>query len=74
MRTIAEGARSNMIGANLSINFWLQAVGYTVYSKNRVPHSSINGRIPMVEMFGEPVKYELMQKFGSLCIVLELKS
>ena len=73
MRTIAEAARSNLIGANLSINFWPQAVGYSVYSKNRVPHSSINGRIPMVEMFGEPVRYERMQKFGCLCIVLELQ-
>lgn len=72
MRTIKESGRCNLLEANLDTRFWPQAVGCAVEVKNTMPHAAIGGRVPIVQMFGEDVKYDRIKQFGCVVLAIDL--
>ena len=72
MRTLKEGARCNLLEANLDTRFWPQAVGATAEVKNTLPNAAIGGRVPIVQMFGEEVKYDRIKQFGCMVLAINL--
>jgi transposase InsO family protein len=46
-RTICEKARAMMINSHCSTQLWAEAINTARYIKNRSPHSTLNGEIPL---------------------------
>ena len=68
-RTIVEGARSILSGANLPLRFWAEAVSTVVYLRNRSPTSSLNGLTPYECWFKEKPDVSNLRVFGCVCYV-----
>lgn len=73
MQTLCQGARCNLIEANLDAAFWPQALACAGKIENCLPNSAIGGKIPAVELFGKSIRYDDFKPFGSpvMAIVLE---
>ena len=68
MRTVVEGARAQMVDANLPIKLWAESINTMVYIKNRSPTSAIyEGTITPIQDFhrGSPPNVDHIRIFGS---------
>lgn len=48
-RTIVEKARTMLLDAKLSKEYWAEAVNTAVYLINRIPKKALNGEIPQTK-------------------------
>jgi hypothetical protein len=63
-RTIKDCARTILTESSLSVFYWPFAILYAVQTKNRVPHSSIDFKIPFELWFGKSPDYKTLLPFG----------
>ena len=65
-RTLADMMRTMLSGGNLSSEYWSHALLHAVYVKNRLPHSSLLGRItPFERLTRRKPDLTHLQVFGS---------
>lgn len=68
MQTVVEGARAQIIDANLSIKLWAESINTMVYIKSRSPSSAIyEGNMTPIQDFhrGNPPKVDHISIFDS---------
>ena len=68
MRTIVEGARAQMVDANLPLKLWAKSINTMVYIKNRSPTSAVyEGTITPIQDFhrGKLPHVDHIRIFGS---------
>lgn len=68
MRTIVEGARAQMVDANLPLKLWAESINTMIYIKNRSPTSAVyEGTITLIQDFhcGELPHIDHIRIFGS---------
>lgn len=70
-QTIEQLARVLLIDSELNISFFTYALMYAVHIKNRIPHRSLNGKIPIELFTDQKVNYSKLKRFGSRVIYLE---
>lgn len=68
-RTIVEMARTMLAEKNLSWRLWADACSTAVYTKNRLPHSGNNGKIPEELWTGKAQSFDHFRVFGSKAFV-----
>ena len=61
--------RSILFDAKLPLKFWAEAVNTVVYSRNRSPTSSLEGRTPFEFYYGQKPDVSNLRVFGSVCFV-----
>jgi hypothetical protein len=59
-----------VVDSKLGQSFWPYALMYSVFIKNRIPHSSLDGEIPFQLLFNKTYDYKLIKRFGSSVIYL----
>jgi len=62
--TIINSAKTMLNDANLSTQFWEDAVATSTYIYNRLPHRSINNKIPFEILTKKKVNYSNIRVFG----------
>lgn len=73
-RHIIETARSLLLSASVSSEFWGEAVLTTVHAINRIPSSVISGLPPFEKLYASIPDYSSLKVFGSTCFVLSSAS
>lgn len=68
-RTIMETVRCMLHDANMTDEFWGEAVSTAVYLINRRPNSSIEFKIPEEIWSGKPIDFSKIKIFGCYCYV-----
>ena len=63
-RTLVESARSMMLDAKLSHEFWAEAVSTAVYLRNRCPTKAVDGMTPHEAWYGYKPKVSHLRVFG----------
>lgn len=74
MRTVVEGARAQMLDANLPLKLWAESINTMVYIKNRSPTSALyEGTITPIQDFhrGNPPRVDHIRIFGSEAYVFD---
>jgi len=56
--------------AKLSKKFWKDAISTDSYLYNRLPHKSINNKIPFEIIYNRPVNYNKLRIFGCKVVLL----
>ena len=64
-------ARTSMLDARLSTSFWPHATNYATYVKNRLPHTSLNGKAPIEVHLNQSPRLQTIKRFGSVCYQLK---
>jgi Reverse transcriptase (RNA-dependent DNA polymerase)/GAG-pre-integrase domain/Integrase core domain len=73
-RTLLEKARSMCSKAQLSKQFWAEAVNYSRFLVNVSPHSAIGFQTPFELWHGRPADYSVVKVFGSPAYALTPQS
>ncbi len=63
-RTLVESARSMLLDANLSKQYWAEAVSMAVYLRNRCPTKAVEGKTPYEAWYGQKPKVDHLRVFG----------
>ncbi len=63
-RTLVESARSMLLNANLSKQYWAEAVSMAVYLRNRCPIKAVEGKTPYEAWYGQKPKVDHLIVFG----------
>jgi len=63
-RTLLERARCMLSTANLSKDFWAEAINMACYVVNRSPSTAIECKTPVEVWFGTPANYSDLRIFG----------
>ena len=63
-RILVEKAKSVLFDANLSKNYWAEAVNHAVYLKNRSPSRAVAGSTPEEKWSGNPIDLSNLKIFG----------
>ena len=66
-QTIATMARC--ILKDLPTSLWAEAIAWSVYTKNRLPHSTISFKTPYEVFYGQQPSLDHLRSFGTPCIV-----
>ena len=70
-RTLMDGARSLLANASLREKWWGDAVLYTSWTRNRIPHASLKNHIsPHEKIWGKRPDLSLARVFGCMAQVL----
>ena len=48
---------------------WAEAIAWSVYTKNRIPHSTISFKTPYEIFYGQKPSLDHLKSFGTPCIV-----
>lgn len=62
-RTLNAMIRANIMGAKVPRNLWNLALEYFTYTKNRIPHATLQGRAPLEIAGGSKVDIKTERKF-----------
>ena len=66
-RTASEDARALLRDMSVSPKLWSYAVQYTVWLRNRIPHSGLGGLTPHHLLHHKPPRLGMARVFGSTC-------
>src|SRR5271157_1526372 len=66
-QTITTMARC--ILKDLPTSLWAEAIAWSVYTKNRLPHSTISFKISFEIFHGHLSSLDYLRSFGTLCII-----
>jgi hypothetical protein len=64
-RTVTESAHALLFDSNLSLSLWAEANAHATYTKNRIPHASLEGKPPIAVVEGKRANLGHLQPFGS---------
>ena len=73
-RTLKEAIRVLLHAAKLDGSYWGEAANAAIYTQNRTPTRSLNGKTPYAMLFGAPPHVGHLRNFGQLCYMLDLRS
>jgi transposase InsO family protein len=65
--THIKSTRAMLLVRDISKCFWPEAVSYTIYIKNCVPHTALNWMTPYEALTGTPPDLSLFHEFGLKC-------
>lgn len=65
MRTVVEMARTMIHAQNLNVNFWAEALNYSIYILNRTGTSSIVGKTPYELWYDRQIHFNFYHEFGA---------
>jgi len=64
-RTATGSARTLLFDSSLPLSLWGEALTHAIYTKNRMPHPSLNNKSPDEVLTGEVPNIGYLQPFGS---------
>ena len=64
-RTVTGSAHTLLFDSGLPLSLWGEALTLAGYTKNRMPHASLNNKSPHEVLTGEMSNLEYLQPFGS---------
>jgi len=64
-RTVTSSARALLFDSGLPLTMWGEAITQAIYTKNRMPHTSLEGRSPQEVPEGNTPDLGHLQTFGS---------
>ena len=69
-RTINDMARVMIQSSNLPVHLWPYAILHSAFIKNRLPHSSIDGKVPYELFYNKKAEYKDVKRFGEKVIYI----
>ena len=67
--TLLNIVRAMLVQANLSYQFWVEALDAAVHVSNRIPHASIRFNVPFEVLFYRKADVTGFRVYGCLCYV-----